>query len=58
MRGTLANIVEQVSKSPLERTATILVGPVLGDGVLAEEEFRESALYSSDYQRRFRGRGA
>lgn len=54
--GTLASIVELVAKSPLERTATILVGPVLGDGVFGDDEFHESALYSSDYQRRFRGR--
>ena len=38
-------------QSPLERTATIIVGHVLGD-----PDFRDSALYSSDYQRRFRGR--
>lgn len=51
VRGTLANIVAKVGESPLERTATILVGPVL-----SAEDFRESALYSTDYQRRFRGR--
>lgn len=51
VRGTLSTIVERVGQSPLERTATILVGRVLG-----QEQFRESALYSSDYQRRFRGR--
>src|SRR5688572_4549133 len=56
LRGTLASIVEQVGKSPLERTATILVGEVLGESVLGQEQFRESALYSSEYQRRFRGR--
>jgi precorrin-4/cobalt-precorrin-4 C11-methyltransferase len=51
IRGTLGTIVERVSAQPVERTATILIGPVL-----AAEEFRESALYSVDYQRRFRGR--
>ncbi|MEO8178733.1 MAG: precorrin-4 C(11)-methyltransferase [Deltaproteobacteria bacterium] len=51
LRGTLSTISERVGQSPLERTATILVGRVLG-----AEEFRESALYSSEYQRRFRGR--
>jgi len=51
IRGTLSGIVEQVGSEAIERTATILVGPVLG-----EADFRESALYSSDYQRRFRGR--
>ena len=51
LRGTLRGIVEQVGSEAIERTATILVGPVLGAA-----DFRESALYSSDYQRRFRGR--
>jgi precorrin-4/cobalt-precorrin-4 C11-methyltransferase len=51
VRGSLSTIAERVAADPIERTATILVGPVLG-----EESFRESALYSSDYQRRFRGR--
>lgn len=51
IRGTLRTIAERVEQSPLERTATIIVGPVLGD-----PDFRDSALYSSDYQRRFRGR--
>ncbi len=51
IRGTLASIAAQVAAEPIERTALILVGPVLG-----AEGFRESALYSTDYQRRFRGR--
>lgn len=51
VRGTLRTIVPLIEQSPLERTATIIVGPVLGD-----PDFRDSALYSSDYQRRFRGR--
>jgi precorrin-4/cobalt-precorrin-4 C11-methyltransferase len=51
IRGTLANIAEAVRKFPIERTAIILVGKVLDGG-----DFRESALYSADYQRRFRGR--
>jgi precorrin-4/cobalt-precorrin-4 C11-methyltransferase len=41
-----------VRETPLERTATILVGSALG-----EPDFRESALYDPGYQRRFRGRG-
>jgi precorrin-4/cobalt-precorrin-4 C11-methyltransferase len=53
LRGTLATIVRLVRETPLERTATILVGPALG-----EPDFRESALYDPGYQRRFRGRGA
>jgi precorrin-4/cobalt-precorrin-4 C11-methyltransferase len=51
VRGTLSTIVELMGEEPLERTATILVGRVLG-----ASDFRESALYSADYQRRFRGK--
>jgi precorrin-4/cobalt-precorrin-4 C11-methyltransferase len=51
VRGTLDSIVPLVNQQPIERTALILVGRVLG-----AEQFRESALYSADYQRRFRGR--
>ncbi|MGY3451380.1 precorrin-4 C(11)-methyltransferase [Bradyrhizobium sp. USDA 4353] len=50
--GTLATIVEQVAASAMERTALILVGRALDP-----EDFRNSALYDADYQRRFRGRG-
>jgi len=51
LRGTLATIVARLREAPLERTATILVGPALG-----EPDFRESSLYDPGYQRRFRGR--
>lgn len=51
VRGTLADIAAKMAQAPAERTALILVGPAL-----APEGFRESALYSTDYQRRFRGR--
>lgn len=51
VRGTLRTIALLVEQNPFERTATIIVGPVLG-----EPDFRDSALYSRDYQRRFRGR--
>jgi precorrin-4/cobalt-precorrin-4 C11-methyltransferase len=51
LRGTLDSIVALVREFPIDSTATILVGPVLG-----AREFRESALYSADYQRRYRGR--
>jgi precorrin-4/cobalt-precorrin-4 C11-methyltransferase len=51
VRGTLGDIVERSRQNPVDRTATILVGPVLG-----ADDFRESALYSTEYQRRFRGR--
>jgi precorrin-4/cobalt-precorrin-4 C11-methyltransferase len=49
VRGTLATIVGQFDASGIERTALILVGPVLGS-----RAFRDSALYDPDYQRRFR----
>jgi precorrin-4/cobalt-precorrin-4 C11-methyltransferase len=49
IRGTLADIEEKLAAEPAERTALILVGPGLG-----AEDFRESALYSADYVRRFR----
>ena len=51
VRGTLADIAARVREFPIERTALILVGRVLN-----AQDFRESALYSTDYQRRFRGR--
>ena len=49
IRGTLADIQEKLAAEPAERTALILVGPGLG-----AEDFRESALYSAEYVRRFR----
>jgi precorrin-4/cobalt-precorrin-4 C11-methyltransferase len=49
VRGTLGDIEAQVAADPIERTAIIFVGPGLG-----AEDFRESALYSADYPRRFR----
>jgi precorrin-4/cobalt-precorrin-4 C11-methyltransferase len=49
LRGTLGSIGQAFAESPSERTALILVGPALG-----ASEFRESALYSADYVRRFR----
>jgi precorrin-4/cobalt-precorrin-4 C11-methyltransferase len=51
VRGTLGTITAEVAKSPIERTALILVGKVL-----SARDFRESALYDAAYQRRFRGR--
>lgn len=51
VRGTLDDIAAEVAKAPPERSALILVGPAL-----AAEDFSNSALYSADYQRRFRGR--
>jgi precorrin-4/cobalt-precorrin-4 C11-methyltransferase len=52
IRATLAGIAADVAKHPIERTALILVGKVLG-----ARDFRNSALYDAAYQRRFRGRG-
>jgi len=51
LRGTLGDILDRFVLHPLERTAIILVGPGLAAG-----DFRDSALYDPDYQRRFRGR--
>lgn len=47
--GTLATIAAQVQEAALDRTALIVVGHVLGN-----RDFRNSALYSADYRRRFR----
>ena len=52
IRGDLANIEARVAENPPERTALILVSPAL-----AGRDFRESALYAPDYDRRFRPRG-
>jgi precorrin-4/cobalt-precorrin-4 C11-methyltransferase len=49
IRGTLATIIGRFNAAPIERSALILVGPVL-----RASEFRDSALYDADYQRRFR----
>jgi precorrin-4/cobalt-precorrin-4 C11-methyltransferase len=51
VRGTLATISALCAEVAIDRTATILVGRVLG-----AEDFRESALYDRAYQRRFRGK--
>ncbi|HEY4345505.1 MAG TPA: precorrin-4 C(11)-methyltransferase [Parvibaculum sp.] len=51
VKATLGTIVAAIGADKIERTAVILVGHTLG-----AENFRESALYDPDYQRRFRGR--
>jgi precorrin-4/cobalt-precorrin-4 C11-methyltransferase len=51
LQGTLGSIVALHAADPIDRTALILVGPALGS-----DDFGRSALYSVDYQRRFRGR--
>ncbi len=51
LRGKLATISQAVSDAGLDRTALILVG-----SALAADDFRNSALYSVDFQRRDRGR--
>lgn len=53
IRATLGTIAVEVGKNPIERTALIVVGKVLG-----ARDFRNSALYDAAYQRRFRGRDA
>jgi precorrin-4/cobalt-precorrin-4 C11-methyltransferase len=52
IRATLDTIAAEIAKSPIERTALILVGRVMG-----ARTFRDSALYDAGYQRRYRGRG-
>ena len=52
LSGTLATLAGAVAAAGLERTALILVGPALG-----ASKFAESALYSADYDRRFRPGG-
>jgi precorrin-4/cobalt-precorrin-4 C11-methyltransferase len=47
--GNLADIRGKLALEPMERTALVFVGPALGAA-----DFEESALYSPDYQRRFR----
>lgn len=53
LEGTLATIVTRLKANPAERTALVLVGPAL-----EASGFRDSALYSADYRRRFRSGGA
>jgi precorrin-4/cobalt-precorrin-4 C11-methyltransferase len=50
LRGSLADIGAQAKANPIDRSALIFVGPAL-----AAQDFVESALYSRDYVRRFRG---
>jgi precorrin-4 methylase len=47
--------LEILSRAPVCLYAGSLVPQAVGE-VLGEHDFRESALYSVDYQRRFRGR--
>ncbi|MEZ0170686.1 precorrin-4 C(11)-methyltransferase [Microvirga sp. TS319] len=49
LKGTLGTIAPMVRAEKLERTALILVGRTL-----EATDFRDSALYSTDYDRRFR----
>jgi precorrin-4/cobalt-precorrin-4 C11-methyltransferase len=51
IEAKLGTIVAQIGPDDIERTALILVGPAL-----AARDFRASALYDADYQRRFRGK--
>jgi precorrin-4/cobalt-precorrin-4 C11-methyltransferase len=47
--GTLGDIVARAAPLGMERSALVLVGRAL-----AEEGFRDSALYDPDYRRRYR----
>jgi precorrin-4/cobalt-precorrin-4 C11-methyltransferase len=49
IRGTLATIASLADATKLQRTALILVGPVLN-----ARDFQDSALYDPGYRRRFR----
>lgn len=49
LRGSLADIRGKLALEPMERTALVFVGPCL-----EAVDFRESALYSTGYHRRFR----
>lgn len=49
VRARLDELLRRTESVPEKRSALILVGPALG-----ETDFRDSALYDSDYQRRFR----
>ena len=53
LKGTLGTIAALVRAERMERTALILVGPAL-----AAAGFRDSALYSAGYDRRFRPGGS
>jgi precorrin-4/cobalt-precorrin-4 C11-methyltransferase len=53
IRATLGTLAAEVAADPPERTALIVVGQVL-----AAEDFRDSALYDANYQRRYRSGGA
>jgi precorrin-4/cobalt-precorrin-4 C11-methyltransferase len=52
IQAPLGGLIAALGENPVERTGLILVGKALG-----ADDFRESALYDPDYQRRFRGRG-
>jgi precorrin-4/cobalt-precorrin-4 C11-methyltransferase len=52
VRGTLGTIAAVMAAESIERTALVLVGRAL-----AAEDFRDSALYDTDYRRRFRPGG-
>ncbi len=49
IRATLGTIEDMVDNKEIERTALIVIGRVL-----AENDFRESALYDAEYHRRYR----
>jgi precorrin-4/cobalt-precorrin-4 C11-methyltransferase len=53
LRGTLGDIRAKLAVEPMERTALVFVGRCL-----EAENFEESALYSTEYRRRFRNADA
>ena len=53
LRGRLEDIRARLALEPMERTALVFVGRALDAA-----DFAESALYSTDYHRRFRNADA
>jgi precorrin-4/cobalt-precorrin-4 C11-methyltransferase len=53
LRGRLDDILATLAHNPMERTALVFVGRAL-----EADDFAESALYSANYQRRFRNANA
>jgi len=50
LRASLEDVCAKLAAAPMERTALIFVGRALN-----AEDFQESALYSAQYHRRYRG---
>ena len=51
LRGTLADIGDQMRRAGVTRTAVIIVGDVVAEGSRSAEGLTESYLYSADRSR-------